>query len=214
MDEDIAIIDANTRSEKIKNFYLNNKKKIFSLILVIIFLTFGYFFFQDLKKKEKIELADKFYSASIKFIEGDRKNIENNFIDIVKSKDKTYSPLALFFLIDNKIISSNEKINELFDIIINDSGLDKETKKLIIYKKGLFNSDFETENNLLNILNPVINSESIWKSHALYLLAEFFYSKKELEKSKEFFMQILDLENANSNIKLQAQKRINRDFSE
>ena len=214
MDEDIAIIDANTRSEKIKNFYLNNKKKIFSLILVIIFLTFGYFFFQDLKKKEKIELADKFYSASIKFIEGDRKNIENNFIDIVKSKDKTYSPLALFFLIDNKIISSNEKINELFDIIINDSGLDKETKKLIIYKKGLFNSDFETENNLLNILNPVINSESIWKSHALYLLAEFFYSKKELEKSKEFFMQILDLENANSNIKLQAQRRINRDFSE
>jgi len=213
MDEDIAIIDANTRSEKIKNFYLNNKKKIFSLILVIIFLTFGYFFFQDLKKKEKIELADKFYSASIKFIEGDRKNIENNFIDIVKSKDKTYSPLALFFLIDNKIISSNEKINELFDIIINDSGLDKKTKKLIIYKKGLFNSDFETENNLLNILNPVINSESIWKSHALYLLAEFFYSKKELEKSKEFFMQILDLENANSNIKLQAQKRINRDFS-
>ena len=92
MDEDIAIIDANTRSEKIKNFYLNNKKKIFSLILVIIFLTFGYFFFQDLKKKEKIELADKFYSASIKFIE-----MSDPFWD---SSDKEgSSTITLFFML-------------------------------------------------------------------------------------------------------------------
>ena len=66
----------------------------------------------------------------------------------------------------------------------------------------------------LNILNPLINSESVWKSHALYLMAEYFYSRDQKQKSKEFFNQIANLEDANSDIKLQAQKRLNRDLSE
>ena len=67
---------------------------------------------------------------------------------------------------------------------------------------------------LLNILNPLIKSESVWKSHALYLMAEFFYSKNEMQKSKEFFNQIINLENANQEIQLEARKRLNRDLSE
>ena len=88
------------------------------------------------------------------------------------------------------------------------------SKNLIIYKKALFNSDFVSENELLKILNPVINSESIWKSHALYLLAEFFYSKDEKQKAKEFFNQILVLPNANGTIKTESQKRLSRDLGE
>ena len=102
----------------------------------------------------------------------------------------------------------------MFDHLLENNKFEKEVKDLLIYKKALFNSDFETENNLLQILNPVINSNSIWKSHALYLMGEYFYFKNEKQKSKEFFNQILILENSNSNIKLEAQKRLNRDFSE
>ena len=141
-------------------------------------------------------------------------NIENEMIKIINAKDKTYSPLALYFLLDNNIINSKEKINNLFDILINETKVDKEINNLIIYKKALYNSEFETENNLLKILNPVINSESIWKSHGLYLMAEYFLSKNEKQKSKEFFEKILILENSNPQIKLEAQKRIQRDFSE
>ena len=107
-----------------------------------------------------------------------------------------------------------KKIESFFDIIINDTKLDNEIKNLIIYKKALYNSEFETENNLLKILNPIINSKSIWKSHGLYLMAEYFLSKNEKQKSKEFFEKILILENSNPQIKLEAQKRIQRDFSE
>jgi len=60
----------------------------------------------------------------------------------------------------------------------------------------------------------LINSDSVWKSHALYLMAEYFYSKDQKQKSKEFFNQIISLENSNSDIKLQAEKRLNRDLSE
>ena len=78
----------------------------------------------------------------------------------------------------------------------------------------MFNSDFSTENELIKILNPIINSESVWKSHALNLLAEYFYFKDEKQKAKEFFEKILTVENGNSSLKIEAQKRLTRDFSD
>jgi len=214
MDEDIAIINKNTRNEKIKNFFVNNTKKLIIAISAIVLIIFGYFIYEDLKKKNKIKLANKYNLAIIKFVSGDKIKVENELIDIVNKKDKTYSPLALYFLIDNNIVNENKKINELFDVVINETSLEEEIKNLVIYKKALFNSDFESENNLIQILNPIINSDSVWKSHALYLMAEYFYYKNQKQKSKDFFNQILILENSNPNIKIETQKRLNRDFSD
>ena len=214
MDEDIAIINEKTRKEKIKVFFIKNTKKIIIIISTLVLILFGYFVFQEFKKKNKIKLADRYNFAKIEFISGDKNKVKNELIDIVNKKDRTYSPLALYFLIDNNIISENKKINELFDIIINETSLEKEIKNLVIYKKALFNSDFESENNLIKILNPIINSDSVWKSHALYLMAEYFYYKNHKQKSKEFFNKILTLENSNPNIKIEAEKRLNRDFSD
>ena len=85
---------------------------------------------------------------------------------------------------------------------------------MIIYKKALYNSKNFSESELISILNPIINSDSVWKSHALYLIAEYFFSINEKNKSKEFFQKILILENSNSDIIREARKRLNRDFSE
>ena len=60
---------------------------------------------------------------------------------------------------------------------------------------------------LLNILNPLINSQSVWKSHALHLITSFFYSKNEKQKSKEFFSQIITLENAGGFLMLRSSKK-------
>ena len=214
MDEDIAIINKETRNEKIKNFFIKNKKKIIISISVIILAIFGYFIYEDFNKKSKIKLANRYNIVKMNFISGNKAMVANELLSIVHEKDRTYSPLALYFLIDNNIIDDKNKINELFDTVINETSLEKEIKNLLIYKKALFNSDFESENNLLTILNPIINSNSIWKSHALYLMAEYFYFKNEKQKSKDFFDQIITLENVNSKIKREAQKRLNRDFSE
>ena len=214
MDEDITIINKNTRNEKIKNFFVNNTKKIIIVISAIVLIIFGYFIYEDLKKKNKIKLANRYNLAIIKFVSGEKNKVENELIDIVNKKDRTYSPLALYFLIDNNIVNENKKINELFDVVINETSLEKEIKNLVIYKKALFNSDFESENNLIQILSPVINSDGIWRSHALYLMAEYFYYKNQKQKSKDFFNQILTLENSNPNIRIETQKRLNRDFSD
>ena len=214
MEEEIAIIDKNTRNEKIKNFFVNNKKTIILFISAIILIIFGFFAYGDFKDKKRIRISEKYNSVTTSFIAGDNTNIKKKLIEIINEKDSAYSPLALYFIIDNEINATSEEINKYFDVLINEVKLDEEIKNLIIYKKGLFNSDFETENNLLNILNPLINSESVWKSHALYLMAEYFYSKGQKQKAKEFYDKIVSLENSNENIKLEAQKRLLRDFSE
>ena len=64
------------------------------------------------------------------------------------------------------------------------------------------------------MLNPIINSESVWKSHALFLMAEYFYAKDQKQKSKEFFNKIISLENSNPDIKSESERRLNRDLSE
>ena len=214
MDEEITIIDSNTRNEKIKNFFINNKKNLIIGISIILIAIIGYFLMKDMKEQNKIKLANQFNITTINFKTEDKQKTIDKLTKLIKENDATYSPLALYFLIDNNLIENKNEINIFFDELINETNLDEEITNLIIYKKALFNSEFSTENDLLQILNPIINSESIWKSHSLYLLAEYFYSKNEKKKSKEFFNKILTLTNSNNEIKLEAQKRINRDFSE
>ena len=214
MDEEITIIDSNTRNEKIKNFFINNRKMLiigFSIIMVIII---GYLSIIEIKKQKKIKIASQFNITTINFNAENKQKTIDQLIKIINANDVTYSPLALYFLIDNELIVNDKEVNILFDQIISISSLEKEIKNLLIYKKALHNSNFSTENQLLKILNPLINSETIWKSHALYLLAEYFYSKNEEEKAKEFFNKILILPNGNNDIKLAAKKRLNRDIGE
>jgi predicted negative regulator of RcsB-dependent stress response len=214
MDEEITIIDSNTRNEKIKNFFINNKKFFivgFSILLIVVI---GYLSIGEMKERDKIKLANQFNITTINFNTEDKQTTIDQLTKLVNENDATYSPLALYFLIDNNLIDNKNKINSLFDELINETSLDEEIKNLIIYKKALFNSNFLDENDLLQILNPIINSESMWKSHALYLLAEYFYSKNEKQKAKEFFNQIIILPNANNSVKLESQKRLNRDLSE
>ena len=168
----------------------------------------------NIKKKQKIEISDTYNSIIIDYSKNNKEKTAKNLIELINKKDPTYSPLSLYFIIDNKLINEKEKINDLFNLVIEEISLDKEIRNLNIYKKALYNADNSDENDLLNILNPIIKSESVWKSHALYLMAEYFYSKNEMQKSKEFFNQIINLKNVNEEIKIEAQKRLYRDLSE
>ena len=214
MDEDISIINTNTRNEKIKNFFIKNQKILIICLSTIILIIFGFFGYEEIQKNKKNKIAEKYNSTIIDFISADKMYVKSKFIEIINEKDSTYSPLALYFIIDNEIDASKEEINKYFDVIIEETNLEKEIKNLIIYKKGLFNADYVSENSLIQILNPLINSDSVWKSHALYLMAEYFLYKNQKQKAKEFYNQILSFEKSNQNIKLETQKRLRQDFSE
>ena len=214
MDENLSIINTNTRNEKIKNFFVNNKSKLISGIIILIIIIAGVFSYDKYLINKKKEISDKFNSITIDYSEKTKDQTSRGLIEIINKKDPTYSPLSLYFIIDNNLVTDQSKINLLFDVLINDTSIDSEIKNLIIYKKALYNADNAQESDLLNILNPLINSESVWKSHSLYLMAEYFYANNQKQKAKEFFNQILTLENSNIDLRLQAEKRLNRDLSE
>ncbi len=214
MDDDIPIIELNTRKEKIKNFLFDNKKKLIIFFVVIILTVVLFFGYGEFIKIQNKKISNLYYSTTISFDKNDKKKTAENLIKIINKKDSTYSPLSLYFILDNQLINDRNQINDLFEILINKTSLNKEIKNLIIYKKGLYNADQISENELLNILNPIIKTKSVWNSHALYLLAEYFYSKNQKQKSKEFFSQIINLKNSNPDILVEAQKRLNRDLSD
>ncbi len=214
MDEDLSIINSNSRNEKIKNFFVNNKNKLTLVIIILIIIIIGVFSYDKYSLNKKKEISDRFNSITIDYSDETKDKTANSLIEIINKKDPTYSPLALYFIIDNNLVADQSKINLLFDLLIKDTSLDSEIKNLIIYKKALYNADNAQEGDLLNILNPLINSNSVWKSHSLYLMAEYFYAKDQNQKAKEFFNQIISLENSNPDLRLQAEKRLNRDLSD
>ncbi len=214
MDEDLSIINSNTRNEKIKNFFVNNKNKIILCVIILVIIIAGVFSYDKYLFNKKQNISDNYNSIIIDYSEKTKEKTTNNLIEIINKKDPTYSPLSLYFIIDNNLVAEQPKINSLFDILINDTSLEDEIKNLIIYKKALYNADNAQEGDLLNMLNPLINSKSVWKSHSLYLMAEYFYANNQKQKAKEFFNQIIAQENPNPDIKIQAEKRLNRDLGE
>ena len=146
MDQEVEIINTETRKEKIKNFIINKKNTIISILVFFVLILFGYFIYQEYIEKNRDKLANKYNALIIEYENGYETNILNSKKEIIKDKDRTYSPLAFYYLLDNNLITSQEEINTYFDIIINEIGLDNENKNLTIFKKGLFNSEFANEN--------------------------------------------------------------------
>ena len=213
MDEDISIVNHNTRISLIKKFFKENIKKIFALFFIVITALLVFFVYDEFKKRKNANLAEAYNRLIFNTNNFSNDEIKNKLIEIINGKVDTYSTLALYYIIDNNLVDDQDKINELFNTIIA-INKDIELKNLIIFKKALYFSDKLQENELLEILNPIINSESIWKQHALLLMGDFYFYNKQFSKSKEFFRKIIELKNLNPNLKNDVEIRLNRDFNE
>ena len=209
MSEDIEIINQNTRIEKIKIFFSNNYKKIIASLVSILLVFFSYLGYQEFKKRTKFEIAEIYNQITLKKITIENSNDIEQLVKIIEKKDPIYSALSLYFIIENDLVNDKKKINNFFDLVIK-SQKEKEIKNLIIYKKGMYNADIVLENELLEILNPILKSESVWKSHALLLMADYFDHNNNSIKSKDFLEEIVNSELVNNEIRIEAERRLKR----
>ena len=213
MSEDIEIINQNTRIEKIKNFFSNNYKKLISSFIIILLVLFSYFGYQEYKKRLKLEIAEIYNQITLKEITIENTTDIEQLVRIIKEKDPIYSALSLYFIIENNLVNDKKEINNFFDLIIK-SQEDDEIKNLIIYKKAMYNADIISENELLNILNPILKSESVWKPQALLLMADYFEHNNNLIKSKDFLNEIVNSKLVNNEIRIEAERRLKRKFGD
>ena len=132
MDEDFTIINSNTRKEKIKNFLITNKKIISYFLIFILILIFIFFGYQSYNKSKIKNISDEYNSAIMEYSQNNKGKTTDILVNIVNKKNPTYSPLSLYFIIDNKLIENKNDINGLFDILIDKTSLDDEIRYLII----------------------------------------------------------------------------------
>ena len=213
MSDDIEIINQNTRIEKIKIFFSNNYKKLIVSLVLILLVLFSLFGYQEYKKREKLKIAEIYNQITLKEITIENTNDINQLVKIIEEKDPIYSALSLYFIIENELVNDQKKINNFFDLVIR-SQEEKEIKNLIIYKKAMYNADTISENELLEILNPILKSKSVWKSHGLLLMADYFEYNNNLIKSKDFLEEIVNYELVNNEIKIEAERRLKRNFGD
>ena len=197
-----------TKKSKLKKFYETNKILIFSIILILIIAIVSVIFYSETKEKKKILLSDNYLTAKVYLENGDKNKAKSVLKTVIFSNDSTYSTLSLFLILNENLIVDQGELSNLFDHVLENNKFEKEIKNLIIFKKALFQSNFVSELELLEAVKPLINTETIWKAHALLLLGDYFASKKEYLKAKEFYVQILSLKNLHKELYNRARSQL------
>ena len=182
--------------DKIKVLYNKYKFLIFSLLLILLIILVSSGVYFKLKEKKRVELSNLYVQAKIYLTNEKKSEAKNILIKIINSNDTTYSPLSLFLIINTNLIQKDEELIKLFENILTNNKFETDIRNLIIFKKSLIQSNITNEEKLLESLRPLMNSKTIWKSQALLLLGDYFFSKKEFLKAKENYQKILSLEDA------------------
>jgi len=178
-----------------RNFLNLIKSNSKSLIIfgIILFLALSVYLWMDYSNKnKKIEISEEFIKAKILLTNNKNAEAAIYFKNIIDKKDKTYSPLSLFIIIDKNLESNREIISKNFDKILSISGMEKEDLNLLRLKKAIFISENSKEEEILELLNPIINSNSVWKLQSAKFLGDYYFSIKQLKKAKEFYLILLD----------------------
>ena len=184
----------NIENKSFKNYILSNKKKLL-LLAGVIFLSLIYFLWTDnTKKKDRYKNSEDFISAKIFLSKNENEKSLEILKNIISTNDEVYSPLSLFLIIDRNLDDNRENVLKYFDQIISINSLEKEDLNLLKLKKAIYISESTDENDLLEILNPILNSNSVWKYKSLKLLGDYYFNKKEYIKAKQYYSDILNLE--------------------
>ena len=197
-----------TKKSRIKKFYESNKIFIFSLILILIILFGSLSFYLENQERKKILLSENYIQAKIYLENGNNNEALNTLKKVIFANDSTYSTLSFFLILNQNLISDYKEISALYDHLLENNNFEKELRNLLIYKKSLFSSNFVSETELLEAIKPLLNTDTLWKPHALLLLGDYFMSKGENIKAREFYQQILSMNNLHKDLYDQAKSQL------
>ena len=198
-----------TKKSKMREFYESNKVWIFSTILTFIIIVVSYSYYQSSKEKKKILLSENYIQAKVYLQSGNKSKALEILKNTTFSNDATYSTLSFFMILNENLINDSEEISKLFDHLLQNNNFDEEIEDLLHYKKALFKSSYVNEEKFLDEVRPLLKSKEIlWKGHGLMLIGDFYFSRKEYVKSKDFYTQILTVKNLQPELYEQAKMKL------
>ena len=197
-----------TKKSKLKRFYEKNRISIFSIILIVTIIIVFFSFYSANKEKKKTFLAESYIEAKILLETGEKNKAKDILKTIILSNNSTYSSLSLFLILNENLIVDQKELLNLYNHLLENNKFEQEVKNLIIFKKALFQTSFENESELLKTAKPLLNSDTVWKPHILLLLGDYFVSKKQNLKAKEFYIKILSLKSLHKELYDQARSQL------
>ena len=197
-----------TKKSRFRKLYDANKLLIFSTLFVLIIASISFSFYTVSREKKQILLADN-YMVAIFYLQNNERDKGRKILkEIILANNRTYSTLSLFLILDENLVDDQGEISNLFDHLLANNKFEQEVKNLIIFKKILFLSNFASELEMVENTKQLINTNTLWKPHALLLLGDYFVSRKQYLKAKEFYVQILSLQNLNMELYEQARSQL------
>ena len=180
-------MDTENSQNKFINFFKSNVKTLFFILGILILFIASIIWFTNNNKTKKTIISDNFIKAQILIEDGQKNEAKEILLDLVQEKNTPYSSLSLFLIIENKLIDNKETVINYFDEIINNNSFKKEDLNLIKLKKAIYISEISKEQEIIKLLNPIINSNSVWKSHALKFLGDFYSSNGQNIKADQYY---------------------------
>ena len=198
-----------TKKSKLREFYESKKILIYSSVFILIVVIGSTIYYQESKEKKKVLLSENYIQAKVYLAKGKKTEALEILRNIVFSNDASYSTLSFYMILSENLISDHEEVSKLFDHLLENNKFDKEIRNLLLYKKALYKSNYVDELKLLEEIKPLLHNEgSVWKVHALLLLGDFYYSRNEYKKARDFYIQILSMKNLQQDLYDQAKLKL------
>ena len=157
--------------EKLANLVKNNKKKLIIFTVFLITLIFCLVILNIFQEKKNNEISEKYIQAGINFNLGNKDVAKKIFEEVIISKNKFYSILALNIIIEKNLEKKVEQVLEYFNLIEGLS-IDDDQRDLLLLKKALYLMDNSKKSEGETILKELINRKSKYSQ-----IAEEVYSK-------------------------------------
>jgi len=180
-------------SEKAKLIDLlkKNLKLLLSLSILLFVIISILLWFDHSNKSKREKISEDFIQAKILLENQQDIKAHNVLKNIIEKKDNIYSPLSLFLIIEKNLETDKATITNYFDKILDIGSIEKEDLNLLRLKKAIFISENSKEEDMLELLNPIINSDSVWKIQSIKFLGDYYFSLKQFNKAKQYYLILI-----------------------
>ena len=156
-------------TQRLLSFLKKNKIKFITFIILIFFSIVSLFIVFEKKKNDNFLLSEKYIKAGLLLSDNKKEEAKNKYEEIILSKNKFYSLLAMNTILEKNLVEEKEKVLEYF-LILEKVKFSKELYNLILFKKALYLLKLEDFDTGEKILNNLIKEDSSLRSIAQSLI--------------------------------------------
>jgi len=208
MDQLLHEINEDLNKDRLKSFFKKNKFILFFIIAIILLSVTIYVSRKIYLEQQSKKALQSFLNINYLIDQKKLQNAKDELWKLTNSSINIYKNLAFSKLLE--LEGNNLDIQKKIFEKIESSNLNRDDKTLFQIKRAILFFDNLDEKELLRILDIQKFKYSPWETLALDVIGDFYQSKNQNQKAKEFYNKIINLKNLPDIFKQDIQRKINR----